>query len=153
MAFSDEDIAEVYEDSQRPRGVNVDSRLLAGLSYTERRGGLDGAENERSRKVGGITVKRPWRKTRSDLKLAFTLGLSTREAARFTGCTPRTAKRWFGRWNKAQARICACGAPMAHRGWCSVRFAAHPIRQATMKALHDRQRRERRLDAARMPQE
>lgn len=41
--------------------------------------------------------------------------------------------------------LCACGLPTTHQGWCRVRFAASPKRQAVMRKLH--RASEARLDS------
>ncbi len=70
-------------------------------------------------------------------------GYSNRRVSRETGVHRDT----IGKFRRALKEvygiefICECGRRSNHRGWCSVRFAKSPARQALMKKLHGKQRK------------
>lgn len=85
-------------------------------------------------------TKRLRRNLRADIRLAYNLGYSTRAAAKFSGASIVTVLKWFSIWNSKSPRLCKCGAPATHQGWCRVRFSNSQRRQQFMKRWTDRQR-------------
>ena len=95
---------------------------------------------------------------------SFRASMGVNAAARRTGCAKNTVAKYLrlfeaweqttvhclcGKprhvgWCKAQENaerveaFCGCGKPLRHRGWCSIRFARSPARQAVMARLHGR---------------
>lgn len=74
---------------------------------------------------------------RDAIARSFFEGLSVRQVARRHGISKITAAQY--RPNGLPA--CACGQPHGHRGWCAVRFALSPARQAVLQRLHQREGR------------
>lgn len=63
------------------------------------------------------------------LQRLFLQGFSQNEACRRVGCSPNTARRYY----PVDARPnCPCGREAGHRGWCRVRYAESPARQAIL---------------------
>lgn len=57
---------------------------------------------------------------RESLRLAFTVGLSNRAAAKFAGCNRETANLWARRFQGVRP-ACGCGRQAQHDGMCHVR--------------------------------
>lgn len=62
-------------------------------------------------------------------------GKGNRNVARLMGMKPQTVARLRKavEIERGATILCACGRPATHRGWCRVRYAASPARQAFIK--------------------
>ncbi len=69
-------------------------------------------------------------------------GGSLRGIARELGISKDTVSSYRKLWLSHDFKIdpCPCGQEAVHRGWCSVRFARSPRRQAVLAAMWERQR-------------
>lgn len=92
-----------------------------------------GASSTNSRNPDGEISRAKLR----ELRELFRAGQSARESMESSGLADMTVRKYFGWFELLYGpRMCACGQPMKHRGWCSVRYAKSPKRQEFMKKWH-----------------
>jgi hypothetical protein len=60
------------------------------------------------------------------IRVCFSEGRSIRETARVLGMSANTVKRYIP---KNDARVCGCGKPVGHKGWCKALYAKSIARQ------------------------
>lgn len=126
MAFSDDDIAAELEEAFG------DSRVE---TYAFER---EAADRVLVKYGNSAVAKKHWYEHRRDLKLAFSMGLGVRAAARFARCSTWTSRKWLNAFRGEH--VCQCGKPATHNGWCAARYQRSPKRQAFIKRWTAEQR-------------
>jgi hypothetical protein len=64
-------------------------------------------------------------------------GASIRETSLATGLSKNTVASVRNEVEPSLPEKCECGAPLGHRGWCSVRYSKSAKRQETIKRMHN----------------